>query len=228
MLRAFDTTELRKIQNNSLSGAVFNQLERLVITGGIAPGERINESQLASRLGVSRAPIREACRQLEKYDLVEVRKNKGTFIRDIKIDEALELYDIRAALEALAAEKAAEIISKKQIKTLESFINSMSHSLQTNDVNSYFSANLDFHFSIFKISGNKSLLATLDAISKKLLLFRKNILSRPGEITISLNDHKRILDSLRLKNGKKAGELMKNHVLKCRKAILEFKATHKL
>ena len=106
MLKAFDTTELRKIQNNSLSGAVFTQLERLVMAGGIAPGERINESQLANRLGVSRAPIREACRQLEKYGLVEVRKNKGTFIRDIKIDEALELYDIRAALEALAAEKA--------------------------------------------------------------------------------------------------------------------------
>lgn len=212
---------LGPIRGQSLAGAVSKQLQQMILSGRILPGERINESHLASVFEVSRGPIREACRQLEKYGLVEFRENQGTFVKNISLDEALELYDIRAALEALAAEKAAELLQKKDFDKLQKHIATMKTLSESNDLEGFFKENVDFHFTLFEISGNTSLLSFLEIISKKISLFRKNTFLQPRDLSISLKEHNNILEALKKKNGRKAAQLMKKHVLKGKYIIQE-------
>ena len=71
-MNEFNTRLIKKVQTQSLTSVIYNQLEDMILTGVLKPGERINESQLSAMLQVSRAPIREACRQLEKHGMVSV------------------------------------------------------------------------------------------------------------------------------------------------------------
>src|SRR5687768_3586195 len=77
----------------SLTSALERELERLILSGELPPGDRINEIHLARRFGTSRGPIREATRSLEAKGLVQVVRNRGVFIRRLSIEEALEIYD---------------------------------------------------------------------------------------------------------------------------------------
>ena len=100
--------ELAFIRTESLATVVQRELERMILTGDIPAGERINENMLAGKLSISRGPIREALRKLEQAGLVESLVNRGMFVRKISLDEALNLYEIRAVLAEHAGEKAIQ------------------------------------------------------------------------------------------------------------------------
>src|ERR1700759_5781006 len=85
-----------------LTELVRDEIIRMIETGTLAPGVWVNEADLAARLGVSRAPIREACRGLEQTGLLNFVVNRGAFVRELDRTEAAELYDLRSALFALA------------------------------------------------------------------------------------------------------------------------------
>jgi DNA-binding GntR family transcriptional regulator len=212
--------ELRDIRSRSLSSTIYRQLEEMILAGKIKPGERINESQLATTLQVSRAPIREACRQLEKHGMVEVFANRGTFVRSIQSEEVEELYDIRAALEALAGEQAAKRVTPKARKELKAHFAAMERFVKEGSVVDYYEANADFHLAIIRISGNKSLAGIYDSICKRVHLFRKTSLSLPGRLGTSLGQHQEILAALLSGNGNQAGTILKHHVLDAGRALV--------
>src|SRR5918998_2968648 len=89
---------LRILQTVSLTTVLEREIESLILSGKLPPGERINEIQLAKRFGTSRGPVREATRSLEGKGLVEAVRNRGAFIRRLSVEEAVEIYDLRAAL----------------------------------------------------------------------------------------------------------------------------------
>ena len=89
------------LQSSSLTGLVQAELERLILSGELVPGERLPEVALAARLGVSRGPLREAFRMLEEAGLVRTEKNRGVQVRDVPLDEAIEIFDLRAAMDEL-------------------------------------------------------------------------------------------------------------------------------
>ncbi len=221
ILSMLDASELDSIKNQSITSAIARQLEKLILSGEFAPGERINESQLSSKLGVSRAPIREACRQLEKFGMVEVRVGKGTFVKSVSQEEALELYEIRTTLELLACEKAATSQNRHHLEILQLLIDEMEEYAKQNDIQSYLKTNLKFHFEIFRMAGNKSLLALLENITRKLTLFRANILSRPGELFASLKEHKEIHAALSDGDQELAKQIIRVHVTKGMRALQE-------
>ena len=90
--------DLSVVKNVSLTSVLEKEMERLILTGELEPGERINEIQLSNRFGTSRGPIREATRSLEAKGLVEVVRNRGVYVRRLSIEDAIEIYDVRAAL----------------------------------------------------------------------------------------------------------------------------------
>src|SRR5207237_5672406 len=89
------------LQNSSLTTVVQQEIERAILAGEYQPGSKLIEATLAERMGVSRGPVREAFRMLEEAGLVRNEKNRGVFVRAIAIEEALEIYDLRAVLEEL-------------------------------------------------------------------------------------------------------------------------------
>src|SRR5512140_3605870 len=85
------------LQTSSLASVVQAELERMILSGDLAPGEKLTEMALAARLGVSRGPLREAFRMLDEAGLVRTEKNRGVFVRDLPVAAAVEIFDLRAA-----------------------------------------------------------------------------------------------------------------------------------
>jgi DNA-binding GntR family transcriptional regulator len=212
--------ELQNVKSNSLSSIICRQLEEMILSGKIRSGERINESKLAAVLQVSRAPIREACRQLEKHGMVEVFANRGTFVRSIDAEEVEELYDIRAALEALAGERAAVRLTPKTRKELQTSLAAMETFASQGAVVDYYEANTEFHLRIIRTAGNKSLASIYKSICKQVSLFRKTSLSLPGRLNISLEQHRGVLAALLAGDANKAGALLRHHVLDAGHALV--------
>ncbi|MBM3355961.1 MAG: GntR family transcriptional regulator, partial [Betaproteobacteria bacterium] len=107
-MAARDTIEL--LQQTSLAALVQREIERRILEGALAPGAKLNEADLAGELRVSRGPVREAFRGLEQSGLVRTEKNRGVFVRQVSLDEANEIYEVRAALEGMVGRLAAKRI----------------------------------------------------------------------------------------------------------------------
>ncbi len=219
-MNEFDLNEIKESQNRSLVEVIFKQMEGMILSGNIQPGERINESKISNLLGVSRAPIREALRLLASNGILEIHANRGMFVRDIKVREVDELYDIRAALDALAGERAAELINQEQLQVLEKWMQEMAGYVEVNDVGTYYRANINFHTAIVEISGNENLLSFYEGICKRMSLFRKASLSLPGQLSVSLQNHNKILEAITSKDPVKAADVLRNHTLEAKKTLL--------
>lgn len=226
-MNEFNLAEIQEVQSRSLVEILFRQLEGMILSGKIQPGERINESKLSSELGVSRAPIREALRLLASSGILEIRANRGMFVRDPKISEVEGLYDIRAALDVLAGEKAAERINEEHLRILNRWIDEMAAYVETNDTDAYYRANLAFHAAIVEISGNGTLLSIYEGVCKQMSLFRRVSLSLPGHLRLSLQRHKKIVEAIKSRNSTKAATVMRNHTLGAKKALLRAIKTKK-
>jgi DNA-binding GntR family transcriptional regulator len=110
---------LRLYKETSLTAIIRDEVTRMIEAGELLPGAWVNEADLAQRFGVSRGPVREACRGLEQIGLLRFVVNRGAFVREIDPKEAAELYDLRSALFALAGKLVAPIIDGKGVARLQ-------------------------------------------------------------------------------------------------------------
>ena len=104
------------LQTHSLPGLVQRELERMILAGELAAGAKLNEVAIAERLGVSRGPVREAFRALEESGLVRLEKNRGVFVRQIAVEEADEIYELRAVLDEFVGRRVAQKITPADIE----------------------------------------------------------------------------------------------------------------
>ena len=213
--------QVEPLRKQTLSGIVAKKLEEMILGGEILPGQRINESHLSRRFGVSRAPVREAIRHLEKSGIVEIRVNRGTFVRTVQIREVEELYDVRAVLDALACEKAAENATRQDVARLKRILNEMTRFVEEGKAREYFRSNLAFHETIIRCSGSHTLSALYEGIRKKAALFRRTSLSIPGRMRASVLQHSEILAAIENRDGERAARLAKAHTLEAKRDLLE-------
>jgi DNA-binding GntR family transcriptional regulator len=202
-----------------LTAIVRDEIIRMIETGALAPGVWVNEADLAARLGVSRAPIREACRGLEQSGLLSFVVNRGAFVREIDHVEAAELYDLRSALFALAGRELAPVISPKQLQMLAKLLDDMDAA--DGDLDVYYPLNLLFHQTLLEFTGNRRLLLTYQSIIRELHLFRRKALVTRERMSDSNAEHRAIYAALRAKNPIAAASLMEAHVLNAKKRIFQ-------
>ena len=112
-------TKLNLDEYKPLRDVVFENLRGAIVEGRLKPGERLMEVQLAEQLGVSRTPVREAIRKLELEGLVVMLPRKGAYVANMSLKDLIDVLEIRASLEGLAASLAAERITDEDIKKLE-------------------------------------------------------------------------------------------------------------
>src|SRR6202171_3223786 len=127
--------QLRGRLAETLCSLVAEELERMIIRGELQAGDRINESAMAQMLSISRGPIREACRSLEKSNLVRVVTNRGVFVREMSVAQAAEIYDVRAHLFGLAGRLAANRVSLRDIAELRAKVGAMQ---EAKDIDTYY------------------------------------------------------------------------------------------
>ncbi len=204
------------LQEHSLTSLVHRELERLILAGGLAPGAKLNEALLAEKLGVSRGPVREAIRILEESGLVRQEKNRGAFVRDIALDEAVEIFDLRAILEEAVGRHLAASISAVQIKTLRSLVEQMERLLKLGDADEYHLLNLAFHDRLVEFTGNRKLIAVYRRLINELSLFRRLSLSDSRQLPVSAAEHRAILKAIAAGDPQAAGSALSLHVRESR------------
>src|SRR6202521_777813 len=147
------------VRSNSLPMLVQKELERMILAGDLAAGAKLNEAAVAELLGVSRGPVREAFRALEESGLVRLEKNRGVFVRQISIEEADQIYEVRAALDEWVGRRLAQTASADQLKELKAIVERMDRAAAKNDLDTYYALNLAFHDRLVEYAGNAKLLA---------------------------------------------------------------------
>src|SRR6202163_1757854 len=128
------------VQSNSLPMLVQKELERMILAGDLAAGAKLNEAAVADLLGVSRGPVREAFRALEESGLVRLEKNRGVFVRQISVDEADEIYELRGVLDEFVGRRAALTATPEAIRELRERIEHMEKASARGDVEVYYQA----------------------------------------------------------------------------------------
>jgi DNA-binding GntR family transcriptional regulator len=204
----------------SLSSVVTHEIERMVLTGELKPGERINEQQLAQRFGVSRGPIREAVRGLEGAGLARAVPNRGVFVRRLSVTEVRELYDIRAALFGLAGRLMAERATPGEVARLEDMLAAMERAAERRDFDAYYPLNLAFHGMIVDGSGSGTLAAQYRSFVKALNLFRARSLVQGGGLAVSNREHREMVRAIAARDPTWAQEAHWRHVASAKDRLL--------
>lgn len=204
------------LQSNSLPTLVQREIERMIVAGDLAAGAKLNEVAIAELLGVSRGPVREAFRALEESGLVRLEKNRGVFVRQIAIEEADEIYEMRAVLDAFVGRRLAEIATPAHIRELRQLVDRMEKATARNDVDTYLAANLDFHDRLVELTGNRKLLLTYRRLVNELHLFRRTALAQGGVLPVSTREHREIVDRIAARQPEAAAAALHAHVMASR------------
>jgi phosphonate utilization transcriptional regulator len=219
MARAQSTITL--LQTSSLTTLVQQELERAILAGEYAPGAKLNEPTLAAKMGVSRGPVREAFRMLEEAGLVRTEKNRGVFVRDIPIDEAVEIFDLRATMEELVGRRLAQIVTPEQLREIQELVDTMEEAVNTRDTRRYHLINLRFHDRLVEMAGNSKLAGIYRKLIKELSLFRRLNLADGGFMPISASEHRKILKAIASRDSEAAGRAMFDHVMESKERTIE-------
>jgi DNA-binding GntR family transcriptional regulator len=213
------TAKLQLLRSESLSTVAYKALERTILAGELTG--RVNENALAAKLAISRGPIREALRALEQAGLVSVIANRGVFVRQFSVEEALQAYDIRASLFGLAGKSLALSLTERQIAALSSLVDEMEIAKDEDDLSSYYGLNIRFHSMLVDLSGNTELASIYRRLVNKLHLFRQQSLLLGGGLTVSNREHRLILQALVSRDAIRARQRMENHILAGKQRFLK-------
>jgi DNA-binding GntR family transcriptional regulator len=204
-------------------------LQARVLSGELPSGTRLRQEALADEFGVSRTPIREALRKLQASGLVELRHNRGAFVRGLSPREIRDAYEVRAELEGLAAELAARRLSHQQLELLDAALhefraalartiefrrNPGEHSLTDDEIARWGRANDEFHQVIQRAAGNDVLVATLAHLHRSVPrdLSRVVLSESTTLLEENVHEHEAIRAAIARRDGGGARELMLRHV----------------
>lgn len=207
------------IQKNSLPALVQRELERMILAGDLPAGSKLRETEVASMLGVSRGPVREAFRALEESGLVRLEKNRGVFVRQIDIAEADQIFELRAVLDEFAGRRAAQNATPAQAGELRALVDRMETAVERGDVDGYHAANLAFHDRIVELAGNPKLTFVYRRLVNELHLHRRAALGQTGILPVSMREHRTIVEHIAARRAAAAGRALHEHASASRERV---------
>ncbi|MGC1306422.1 MAG: GntR family transcriptional regulator [Phormidesmis sp.] len=216
-------------RRKSLYEQVYSALRTGILTGEFAPGSRLIEMQLTEWFNVSRTPLREALRQLQKEGLVTA-DTTGLQVTTISAVDAIELYDCRLVLEKLAVTGACEHATQQQIKSLERSVVQAEERPQGSDVQTLLQLldiDYQFHHLIAESSGNRRLVSLLDQLFDSMALLRIQTLQQnPSVLEIRL-EHRQVYEAIARKDTATAIAAIQLHLLASKARVVEEIQSHK-
>ena len=207
--RAQDRVEKRF---RSLTKLIAEELKEAVLSGKLAPGERLSEEQLASSLKVSRVPLREALRRLEAEGYVTFLPNEAVVVSKPTLEEVEDYYSIASVLEGLAARLAVEQARPEEISRLRELHQLLKEAYKGKDPERYFAANSRFHRFIAEIARNERLYHLIDQMRLEIRKTRILSLHLPQRLDYSMREHDQIMDAFLKKNSHLAETTVIKHL----------------
>jgi DNA-binding GntR family transcriptional regulator len=181
----------------TLREKILETIRDAIISGGLKPGEKVAEPELAERFGISRTPIREAFRQLESEGYLTVIPRKGAVVASFSQRDVEEFYAIKSILEGYAARKACAKLTPREIEKLQSINDRLSLLAEEGDVKHFFKVHNSFHELFVKAADNGKLTEMIINLVERFQLLRVASLSVPGRMEFSVKEHQKIIEAFR-------------------------------
>jgi DNA-binding GntR family transcriptional regulator len=212
--------------NTTLRDKVVHDLREAIVSGHFTPGRRLVERQMCELLGVSRTLVREALRQLEAEGWVCNLPYRGPIVATMTPQEVRELYEVRAALEGMAALLFVERANPGHLARLTSVVDTMTAAHKRGDQSSHREQVHVFYEILREAAGNTLLRTQLATMSARMAWLRRFTLARPERAEIAVKEEAALLKALKARNGALARQLCEIHMQKAGEAAVAALAAH--
>src|SRR6266496_6056881 len=208
-----DDPKTKTRAGENLSARVYSQIKNLILCNEVLPGQKLHHQELSERLGVSRTPVREALTRLVQEGYVSFLPNRGFTCKEIRLQEADELYQLREALEAFAVEKAVENLTEATFTELSGKINAYGKDVQKRFTRDRLVYDQDVHLEIARLSGNETLTKTLAQVFERIILKRRTDgLYDPARGITAHQEHLRLFEAMKQRDVQQAVTIIRSHI----------------
>ncbi|MFK4122612.1 GntR family transcriptional regulator [Streptomyces longwoodensis] len=190
----------------------LERLRKAILQGEMAPAQRLVENELAESYGVTRASMRAALLDLTSEGLVERIRNRGSRVRIVTVEEAVEITECRMVLEGLCATKAATEATDAQLDALTDLGKAMSKAVADGDPVTYSELNHDLHTLIRDASGQHTAVGLLERLNAQLVRHRFQLALRPGRPQQSLSEHLAVIEAIKARDPQAAETAVRAHL----------------
>lgn len=204
---------------SSMVRAAYEAIRETVLTGRLAPGERVTVRPFAEQLGISPTPVKAALAILEREGFLVSRRHSGYFVAELTVADLRDIYELRSAVDALAARDIARARPTDLLARLRELIEGQRAALESGDVGGYAELDREFHALIWHGSANRRLLAIADLLGAQLRLGQNLTITVPGRPRASLDEHAEILDALVSGDTGAAEQTTRRHVAQVIRAL---------
>ena len=199
---------------------VYESLRKAIMDGKLKPGERIVENSYASKMNISRTPVREAIRKLENEGLVQYIPRKGVVVNEFSLDDITEIYAIRKALEVLSMRYVVKRISEDEKERLKELVDEMEKADDENDVEKVIDVCKDFNELLLYASKMPRLIHLVNNMQEYLERFRRASMTKGSRRGCAIREHRQILDAVLERDVKRAEELAYIHLQRSEDAYI--------
>ena len=190
-------------------GFVVDRLREAILRGYFKPGQRLDQSEIAELLDVSRSPVREALRTLAAEGLVEVYPHRGAVVAELSLAELEEIYFIRGTLEGMAARLAAAKMDDERIAALQTILEQLN---EATDLDHWLELNRDFHNLIYQTINRPRLFSLIQSLRNIAAPYTRQYITFPEHLAATQEGHRRILQALINRDGATAQKETQNHL----------------
>lgn len=188
-----------KEENNNLSSLTqiaYKIIKEKIVNGELKQGEIISISAMAKKLNISRTPITYACQKLENDKFLTIAPKQGVIINTITINDAREIYELRAAIESYSAKRVFSNITEQDIEYLEDSYKKQVQAVEKNDINLFMAEDINFHKYLLAKYENSHFFSIIDNLFDRAFLLGVESCKNPVRLKESLNEHRRIIDCI--------------------------------
>ncbi len=196
-----------------LQDQVYQVIKQAILDLRLEPGQPISEGELVRQLKVSRTPVRDALLRLEREGLVVIRPFRGTYVADISLEDAAEIFQLRELVEAAAAAAAARSMHASDVAWGESLLKQMEEARDADDDRRFLGLAEEFHNLIVHQLRNRRIMAVMDNLYDHQRRIRKRIMQSPGIMPEALSDYREILEAVKAGDEQRASEAMRRHLI---------------
>lgn len=198
-------------RSDGLSGNVYQQIRNSIVSGELAPGQRVTETKLAESLNVSRTPIREAVQRLETEGVLRHSPRQGLIVRQLEYQEVVELYAMRLVLESTAAALSAQQATEPEIEILSDIVD-MEGSVETGDAEQSINYNKVFHETLAQSAHNRYLIDSIRSLDNSMILLGGSTLVSEDRRKQAVQEHRAVVEAIKLRDAEAAKDAMAHHI----------------
>ena len=202
-------------------GAIVAALQEDIVLGRLAPGARLVEEEITDRLKTKRHVLRQAFVELERFGLIERKRNRGASVRQLTLEDVAQIYAVREILERAAAAQIPLPMGRADLQRIEAAQRRHDAAVQAGDAKAVFRANFEFHMNLFATCGNQYLAAAIEDFRNKTQVFWSYAIVKPEYFRNAQREHKAMLKALREGERRKLIELCAAHLNISRHAYVE-------